>query len=81
MKFKGGANKVKSEGIELTLYMKAAQDGIKDRRSIVIMSKVMTSNTCTCQYLVSCDVADDHLHAGMIVTDYYQDNYLDSLVS
>ena len=48
-KCKGGANKVKSVGLGLTLYMKAAQDGTKDRRSIAIMSKVMTSKTCICQ--------------------------------
>ena len=64
---KRGAKKVKSAGTELTLYMKAAQDGTKDRRSIAIMSKVMTSKTCTYQYLVSCDVADDRLHARSAV--------------
>lgn len=31
---------------KLTLKVKAAQDGTKGSRSIAIMSKVMTSNTC-----------------------------------
>ncbi len=34
------------QGKKLTLKVKAAQDGTKGSRSIAIMSKVMTSNTC-----------------------------------